>query len=114
MNTNRLYTAAAIGLVAAGAYGTSVKAEIPDLRNYGIVIDHIVAGDQYVFDFEIETDGDDLIDIIYRYEVQRRVSINRFILGKPHGIWIDTNGNGIFEMHEYQRLQDATHHNGTK
>ena len=102
-------------IAAAGFCVTSYPAvafEIPNLRNYAVVIDHIIDSERFYFDFEMDLDGDNIVDVIYRYEVLKKVNNQRYILGKPHGIWLDTNKNGIFETHEYLKLQDTTQHNG--
>ena len=102
-------------IVAAGFLIPSspvVAFEIPNLKNYAVVIDHVIESEKSYFDLEMDLDGDNIVDVIYRYEVQRQISNQRYILGKPHGIWLDTNENGIFETHEYLKLQDTTIHNG--
>ena len=106
-------------IVAAGltislpAVANELDGSFPDLRNYGVVIDHIVNPNGLYFDFEMDTDGDNLIDVIYRYKVRSKFGEARWILEKPVGLWLDDDGNGVFDRHEYRQLGDATEHDET-
>ncbi len=77
----------------------------PDLRNYSAFIDLVIVNNKLFFDFEIDSNDDGASNVIYRYAVTSKIGNRRFYVGKPVGIWLDYNDNGLFDLEEYSDLR---------